>query len=246
VITVIAPHARPEFSANLLANFRRQRGVEARLLVVENGAAVGVLPPGVCEITTSVALLESPHQSDAMNAGLAWLGDHGGGPWARFDDDDWYGPDYLASVKRSLVGDGVVVSGMPWRFVMLDDGLHQFTDARDVFTGGTLAANTADVALFERYRDDDLRWCRAMRERGARFVEREPWGYCYDRTTRLAPRVVEGGSAATRFGFGSSLFYGPLALSAVDDPGLQPLRSSPGPTDDELVAEMSAAASPRN
>jgi hypothetical protein len=239
VITVIAPHGRPEFSANLLANFRRQRGVEARLLVVENGHAVGSLP--VCEatITTSVALLERPHQADAMNVGLNWLRGNGGGPWARFDTDDHYGPDYLASVVRSLAGDGPVVSGMPWRFVMLDDGLHQFTTPRAEFTGGTLAASTADVEPFERARDDDMLWCRAMRARGVRFVERDPWGYCYDRTTRLAPRVITGGSAATRFGFGPSLFYGPLALSAVDNRDLQPLRSLPGPTDEELMAEMS-------
>jgi hypothetical protein len=79
-----------------------------------------------------------------------------------------------------------------------------------------------------------------MRERGARLVEREPWGYCYDRTTRFAPRVIEGGAAATRFGFGPSLFYGPLALSAVDDRGLRPLRSLPEPADEELMAEMSS------
>lgn len=240
MITVIAPHGRPEFSANLLANFRRQRGVEARLLVVENGPAVGSLPVGEATITTSVALLERPHQADAMNVGLNWLRANGGGTWARFDDDDYYGPDYLASVERSFAGsDGIVVSGTPWRFVMLDSGLHQFTGTRDFFTGGTLAASTTDVAPFERFRDDDVRWCRAMRERGARFVEREPWGYCYDRTTRVAPRVIEGGSAATRFGFGPSLFYGPLALSAVDDRGLRPLHSLPGPTDEELMAEMS-------
>ncbi len=235
MITVIAPHGRPEFSANLLANFQRQRGVEARLLVVENGAAEGEFPrvEGV-RFARSV-----PHQADAMNAGLDWLRERGGGPWARFDDDDYYGPDYLASVERSLAGaDGLVVSGMPWRFVMLDDGLYQFTNESDVFTGGTLAASTADVAQFERYRDDDLQWCRAMRERGALFVEREPLGYCYDRTTRLSPRVIPGGPAVTRFGFGPALFYGPHLMSAVDYPGLEPLCSRDRPSNAELMAEM--------
>jgi hypothetical protein len=233
VITVIAPHARPEFSDNLLANFRRQRGVEAQLLVVENGEAVGSLTSDDATIICSGA-----HQADAMNAGLAWLRANGSGPWARCDTDDYYGPDYLARVRRSLVGEGPIVSGMPWRFVMLDEGLHQFTNPNDVFTGGTLAASTADVAPFERYRDDDLRWCRVMRERGARFVEREPAGYCYDRTTRLAPRVIGGGSAVTRFGFGPSLFYGPHAMSAVDYPDLRPLCTKDPPTDAELMAEL--------
>jgi hypothetical protein len=243
LITVIAPHARPEFTANLLANFRRQRDVDAHLLVVENGPAVGsVSTDEGCTVMCSEA-----HQAAAMNAGLAWLRDNGGGAWARFDDDDYYGSDYLAQVEHSLSGplascrtdSGPLVSGMPWRFVMLDTGLHQFKTARDDFTGGSLAASTADVAPFERFRDDDVRWCQAMRDRGARFVERPHWGYCYDRSTRLAPRVIEGGSAATRFGFGPSLFYGPLAMGAVDDRGLRPLCSLPGPTDEELVAELS-------
>ena len=41
MITVIAPHARPEFADNLLGSFRRQLGTGRRLLVVENGPAVG-------------------------------------------------------------------------------------------------------------------------------------------------------------------------------------------------------------
>lgn len=234
MITVIAPHARPEFSANLLANFRRQRGVEARLLVVENGEAnwSAEQSPGVTVITSGA------HQASAMNAGLGWLRAYGNGAWARFDDDDYYGPDYLAAAVSSLAGDGVVVSGMPWRFVLFDEGLHQF-QGRGEFTGGSLAANTADIAPFPRARSDDLDWCRSMREHGARFVERPPWGYCYNRTTRSAPRVIEGGSAVTRFGFGASLFYGRLPASAVDRPGIEPLRSVMPPTDDEIVAALS-------
>ncbi len=250
MITVIAPHARPEFTANLLANFRRQRGAEARLVVVENGAAVGAV-----SADDATVICSSEHQADAMNAGLMWLRANGGGPWARFDDDDHYGPDYLTGVVSSLAGGGVVVSGMPFRFVMFDEGLHLFQGdgsggyygaaSSDPcgsfnFTGGTLAASTADVAPFEQFRDDDMRWCGAMRKRGARFVEREPWGYCYDRRTRPAPRVIAGGSAVTRFSFGASLFYGPLDVSAVDRPCIEPLCAKPEPSDDELVAELSA------
>ncbi len=250
MITVIAPHARPEFSANLLANFRRQRGVEAQLVLVENGPAVGAVSSDAAAVICSGA-----HQADAMNAGLMWLRAHGGGPWARFDDDDHYGPDYLAAVVSSLAGEGIVVSGMPFRFVMFDEGLHLFQGdgsggyygAAGVdpcgpfnFTGGSLAASTAYVAPFEQFRDDDMRWCQSMRKRGARFVEREPWGYCYNRATRPAPRVIAGGSAVTRFSFGASLFYGPLDVSAVDSPGIEPICAKPEPTDEELVAELSA------
>jgi hypothetical protein len=238
MITVIVPHARPEFTANLLANFRRQRGVEAQLLVVENGDAVGSMSS-----EDATVICSGVHQADAMNAGLKWLRANGGGAWARFDDDDYYGPDYLAEVERSL-GPGVtgvnkiiVVSGMPWRFVMLDDGLHKFQGAGE-FTGGTHACNVANVPLFPRRDGEDLEWCKLMRERGARLVQREPWGYCYDRTTRAAQRCIWGGSVVTRRAFGASLFYGPHALSAVDYPGLEPLCAMPVPSLEELSVEV--------
>lgn len=240
MITVIAPHARPEFSANLLANFRRQRGVEARLLVVENGPAdmaTSVMQLGAWNEPGTI-IRSGNHQSDAMNAGLEWMRAHGGGAWARFDDDDYYGPDYLADVAASLVGDGLVVSGTPWRFVMLDDGLHQFQGAGE-FTGGSLAASSAAVPDFPRDADDDLRWCRTMREHGARFVQREAGGYCYDRRSRGAPRVIPGGPAVTRFGFGESLFYGQMPMNAVDRPDSLTLqRVLPRPSDDEIFAEV--------
>jgi hypothetical protein len=232
MLTVIVPHARPEFSANLLANFARQRGVDARLLVVENGEAVGALSSNEATIIRS-----DDHQSDAMNTGLAWMRARGGGAWARFDDDDYYGPDYLAAVEASLGGDEVTVSGMPWRFVMFDDGLYQFMGSGE-FTGGTLAASTAEVEPFPRMVGEDLEWCRIMRELGARLVQREPWGYCYDRTTRLAPRIIGVGPVVIRRAFGPSHFYGPHALSAVDSPELQPLCSKPMPTNEELMAEL--------
>lgn len=233
MITVIVPHGRPEFAGNLLDNFERQGGVEARLLVVENGAAVGSVSADAATVICSEA-----HQSDAMNAGLEWLRSNGGGPWARFDNDDYYGPDYLVAVERSLVGEGVVVSGVPWRFVMFDDGLYQFTGTGE-FTGGTLAANTADVSAFPRILGEDLEWCRRMQLLGARLVQREPWGYCYDRTTRAAPRAAYGGPAMTRYAFGSALFYGPHPRTAVDYPGVEPIGLKGPPSKEEVFAELS-------
>ncbi len=259
MLTVIVPHGRREFSANLLANFRRQRGIEAQLLIVANGpaAASSLLakrsssdeaPDTVslggsrrCGVTSPITEITSgAHQSDAMNAGLAWLRANGGGAWARFDDDDYYGPGYLAAVEASLRGGGLVVSGMPWRFVMLDDGLHRFQGTGE-FTGGTHACNTADVALFPRKDGEDLDWCAIMRGHGARLVQREPWGYCYDRTTRAARRCIWGGPLVTRRAFGPSLFYGPHAMTAVDYPGLEPLYARPIPSDEEVATEFLAS-----
>jgi hypothetical protein len=238
MITVIAPHARPEFSANLLANFRRQRGVEAQLLVVENGEAVGAVAAEDASVICSAS-----HQADAMNAGLAWLRANGGGAWARWDDDDRYSPDYLAEVERELVTHEVV--GKTWGFVLFDDGLYRFGGIEnghaEMLAGGTLAARTADVAPFKRFNDDDVHWCRDMRASGVELWAGPHQGYCYNRATRQSPRAIEGGPAVTRFSFGPSLFYGPQPMSAVDRPGIEPLCSVPPPSDDELVAELSAS-----
>lgn len=234
MITVIAPHGRRVFTPNLLANFERQRLLGARLLVVENGEAIGSTPAHAATVVQSTA-----HQSDAMNAGLAWLRGNGGGPWARFDDDDYYGPDYLTEVVGSLAGEGTVVSGMPWRFVLFDDGLHCFVGAGE-FTGGTLAANTADVPDFPPILGEDLAWCRQLRRSGARIVQRGPWGYCYDRTTRAAPRAARGGQAVTRYAFGAALFYGPQDRAAVDRPDIKPIGLKSPPSAAEVVLEVSS------
>ncbi len=223
MLTVIVPHGHPDFSANILANFRRQHSVNAQLLVVENGDAIGTM-----STNDAIVIRSDAHQSDAMN---------GGGSWARFDNDDYYGPDYLMTVKKSLIGDEPIISGMPWRFTMLDDGLHQFNSSGE-FTGGTLAANNSDVELFPRISGEDLEWCRIMRKKGIRLVQREPWGYCYDRTTRKAKRVIWGGSAVTRYAFGPSMFYGTCAMNSVDNYDLQPLCLLQKPSNNEIYAEM--------
>lgn len=239
MITVIVPHARPEFTENLLTNFRRQRGVDARMLVVANGPAAVVpfsMGPGV-------TVIRSPnHQSDAMNAGLDWLRSNGDGAWARFDDDDYYGPEYLSEVVDELRAHPVV--GKTWGFVLFDDGLYRFygleSGPAEGLTGGTHAANTAQVEPYRRMVGEDLQWCRDMQARGVAVWATSHRGYCYDRRSnrRGAPRIITTGPAATRWGFGASLFYGPLSMTAVDAPELRPLCARDRPTDAELMAEL--------
>jgi hypothetical protein len=234
LITVIAPHARPEFAANLLANFRRQRAVEALLVVVENGVAVGgEWPAGV------VVLRSEPHQADAMNAGLKWLRANGNAPWARFDDDDYYSADYLADVETGLWMYPVV--GKTWGFVLFDDGLYRFGGAQhghaQTLTGGTLAAQSADVVPFGRFADDDVQWCRDMRQSGVDLWATEHRGYCYDRRSRNAPRVITTGPVVTRWGFGAAEYHGTVGPEYVDAPGA-PRRCVSRPTDSDLLAEM--------
>ncbi len=237
MITVIAPHARPRFASNLLSNFRRQEDVEARLLVVENGPAIGASWPSDVSVIRA-----SAHQADAMNAGLAWITSAGYGPWARFDDDDYYGPGYLASVVGALELAPVV--GKTWGFVMFDDGLYRFAGtehgACDVLTGGTLAARSADVAPFQRRPDDDVQWCRDMRARGASLWASSHRDYCYDRRAERhgEQRVITTSPLITRWGFGAAEYHGDVPIQYVDAPHAA-LRPAPPPTDAEMMAALS-------
>lgn len=255
MITVITPHARPEFAATILANFERQAWVDARLLVVVNGESadpdapfegrgrlIGAALSGARQPGDRITVIRSGnHQADAMNAGLDWLRGHGGGTWARFDDDDYYGPDYLADTLELLASSSADVVGKPWAFVLHDEGLFRFLCSADgPFTGGTLAGRSADVLPFEKRSDDDVDWCARMRAQGARLQSGKAWGYCYDRRTRPAARVISGGLFESRFAWGACWAYGQKGPEAVDDRGLVPLTFLPAPTDEEIHAYLGA------
>lgn len=235
MITIIAPHARPEFASNLLANFRRQRKVNARLVVVENGPASSRWP---CDV---VVLRSGYHQADAMNVGLKWLRTEGDGSWARFDDDDYYGPAYLSETTSALRKHHIV--GKTWGFVLFDDGMFRFTGVEnqraDLLTGGTLASATAFVPPFKRYPDDDVRWCQDARLRGFKLWATSHRNYCYDRRSRTSQRVIDTPPLATRWGFGPAEFHGRVTPKFVDHPRA-PIGACGVPTDDELVAEASS------
>ncbi len=230
MITVIAPHARPQFAENLLDNFRRQVGVEARLVVVENGEAIGSNWP-----SDVIVLKSQAHQADAMNVGLSATR----GAWARFDDDDYYGASYLANVALTL--NTHEVTGKTWGFVLFDDGMYRFHGEQDDFaailTGGTLAAATPNVAPFQRRDDDDVQWCRDMRAAGSELWASDHSGYCYDRRTirHGAARVITTAPAVFRWAFTEGEYHGQVCREYVNAPG-DALRSAPAPTDDELMA----------
>jgi hypothetical protein len=240
MITVIIPHARPEHRENMEANLARQRGVEFRAIIVCNGAAAGTLRFN--------ELSSTPHQADARNAGLKWLRENGDGAWAMMDDDDYYGPRYLADVEATLLRTQADVVGKRWSFVMFDDGLWRFSVgqsdewARDYnLTGGTLAARSAYVPDFPRRAADDLGWCEEMRMRGARLWSGSPWHYCYDRRG-THQRVIRTQQLYLRLGFGPGRFYGPQPLSAVHGAADIPYELRPVPTDAEVFSAMLGGA----
>jgi hypothetical protein len=98
---VVVPTRRPENKDNVIANHARQ-SVKSRLLVVENGAAVGSYKRGD---DADVVLQSMRCVGDARAVALAWI--KGVAPdtfivW--MDDDDYYYPDYIETHIKAYDG----------------------------------------------------------------------------------------------------------------------------------------------
>lgn len=124
MIYAVCPFSRPEFLGNVIENFERQTCSEKRLILVENGDAIGA-----CEaqgFVPDILLTSQRHQSHAKNAGLDWITSNGGGWFSTFDDDDYYGPKYLEEVLEcSEKGD---IVGKSNHFVVGIDGHLRYFD----------------------------------------------------------------------------------------------------------------------
>jgi len=98
MIAVIVPFARPQMAENVLDNFMRQhlpldgdKPEPIALIVVENGPAVGTVPP-----STGIHVVQSQHgRAHARTAGLNKARELGCEWYAFWDDDDWYDNGYL-------------------------------------------------------------------------------------------------------------------------------------------------------
>jgi hypothetical protein len=186
IITVIVPFSRPEYALRTLQNFQRQLHPDKRLWIVENGPAVGTWAR--LGLPADRVLTSAAHQSHARNTGIAELRANGGGYWAGFDDDDWYGADYLTEVALNAVKADIV--GKHQHFIAVDD-YHLFLFLENLqnrfavaLTGGTLAAWSEDSLEFPIQKlAEDIHWCMKMRSNGARLWNTSVYNYLYRRCT---------------------------------------------------------------
>ena len=98
-IYVIVPFSKPEFLENVKRNFVQQKHYNKKLIVVENGKGIGTCKKHGFE--PDVLLTSDAHQSWARNEAINWVKAHGGGLCANFDDDDYYGPEYLSELHQN-------------------------------------------------------------------------------------------------------------------------------------------------
>ena len=230
----------------LLRMFASQRYQGSiRIVFAENGEGVGCVDPGTSDFLSVVRAPASV--SAARNAGLDWVRANGGGAWAMWDDDDWYGPDYLQEAVLGMLGSGCALAGKVPHFVMFPDGLYRMVGGDEdrvtqrAVTGGTLCGLTADgLPRFEGELREDVTFCNAARSLGQKIWASSRRGYCYDRS-EPGPRAWAAGPATAKRGLSEGRemeFYGAVPPEACDDPGLHPLRVVPPVAPSEIFQEM--------
>ena len=219
VITVIVPFSRPEYALRTLQNFERQLYPDKRLWIVENGPAVGAWQR--LGLPADRVLTSQAHPSHARNVGIAELRANGGGYWAGFDDDDWYGADYLSEVAANA--DKADVLGKHQHFIAIDDH-HLFLFLENLqnrvavaLTGGTISAWSEESLDFPVQRvAEDIRWCRIMRQAGACIWNTSVYNYLYRRVS-MKHEHASGAQSIDRiiYGHGRGHYLGLLSHRVV-------------------------------
>lgn len=188
-IWVIVPFRRVEHFDRMIENFGRQRFPGKRLLIVENGPAVGYCLPRL-EKGSAVILTSGEHQSLAKNEAVRWIRSHDGGFFATMDDDDWYGPGYLDEIAGYAKDYDVL--GKQWHFVSLGEGTpdpallllnSRYADQDGSwFTGGSISGWSETATEFPLTEAEDVSWCERMRSAGARLRSLSVYHYLYRRS----------------------------------------------------------------
>ena len=172
---VIVPIARLENVRRVRLRWAAQTRVGSELLFVP---APGIeLPPlgdgdSVAEPAGTIG--------GARNVGLRHARDRGHG-WAVFwDDDNYYGPDYLAEIEREREGHDVLSKGLA--FVQHDSGLWKYETPLRFFPGHSTAVRVAEALDFPEWSlSEDVEWSRRMLAKGATWKHLPPWGLVYYR-----------------------------------------------------------------
>jgi hypothetical protein len=217
----VVPFARLERRAHIQALI--DANPETDFVVVINGRGVGARFERAFELHSEASA------GAARNAGAAWLRERCYQTVSFLDDDDYYGPAYLAEARRALEQSDVVHKGIG--FVRFDDGLWLF-DNRVPHRVLVASSISARVESCPRFADcscnEEFAFTREARARGLRESTLPPFGFVYNRT---------GGAHAygvSRVQFLKS--HGPAAFIGAVPNTVADLR--PQPTNEEVFLDM--------
>jgi hypothetical protein len=168
MINIVIPFSRPNFKKNVVENIKRQNYNNKKIIIVENGKGVG------CFKNTNldcVILTSGQHHALAKNEGINWIKKHGGGLWVTFDDDDYYGPEYLSEIiqnrhKGNVLGkhDRFLKSEDNKLFLMYDGVENNYSQC---VLGPTISAMAEESCEFQEVVHDDMLFTYDMKQKGA-------------------------------------------------------------------------------
>lgn len=191
-VWLVCPFSRPECLDNVLANFHRQRypADKLRLVLAANGRAAGTLPhwsgSHVMTVESDTGLAQP------MNAGLRTVREYAApGAWfCKFDDDDYYGPEYIADHIGAGLSRGADIVGKQRIWVRPKrGGMWLFFGPADQWDeapgfgvhGATITARVEGAPDFPIVSDwgEDTGWIEASRAKGARIWLTGEAGFAY-------------------------------------------------------------------
>ena len=181
-IWVVVPLSRPEFLNNVVCNFTEQKFYGKKLVIVENGDAVGICKKRGFQC--DLILTSDKHQSHAKNTALAEIRKHGGGFWTTFDDDDYYGPDYLTELSGYAKRGDLI--GKLFHFIRTTDGFMRVQlgqvnvpcEIQKPVAGPTISAWAEDCPDFAVVNTgEDTQLFVDMFNKGAKVFSTSPWHF---------------------------------------------------------------------
>ncbi|MDI4649860.1 glycosyltransferase [Cohnella hashimotonis] len=191
-VSIVACTNRPEFFANVLDNYMRQRYAPKQMIVIVNKDGIDLKAlrrqAARCPGVTVYRVPERISLGQCLNCGIS----RAKYPLiAKFDHDDYYSPYYLNEQVRALLRTGSSVVGKhaclvylaaSRRLIVRSPGERQ--RFMNFVQGGTILfrkkvlkdARFADISLGE-----DVRFLRSCRRNGHRVYATSPYNYVYVR-----------------------------------------------------------------
>lgn len=232
---VVAAVSRPERVEKIVALFAVQTFQDAELVLCLNGKARDANPSAGTKLACEGGTPARPR-----NAGLAYLRERGAGIVAFWDDDDYYGPGYLAELAGALEGKPRRVVGKHVRFVRYPDGLYYCLAAQENFLGGTMGGWVESLPpIPDLPAHEDHEWCELMRREGFELSSLGARHYVYNRLPGL--HAWKSTKTQALHTYGPALYFGEAADSIVDGPlSNHSAEFVASPTLDDVTAELLA------
>lgn len=184
---------RPDQLAHILEQYASQSGIRTELILVTNAANYAVPATHATETLDDVTVVETdPALSlgTALNRGVAAAS---GEVIAKFDDDDWYSPSYLADTCNIMRSEHAGLVGKKTYFVYFEAAdetvrLYPGNENSRVgrIAGGTIVAHRdvcERVAFADLTLGEDVRFVRAAERHGFGIYGAPAVGYLQLRST---------------------------------------------------------------